>query len=241
MGISLGHSRSLVSQHLTHSDRSTPCITIQLAAVCRRAMKACILDVQISEQPFCVNGQTRAIDIRKDEISGSDPYPCDGSRVPLTSSSRSKNSTSVRQRSNLSGYKYGSVLAGNMSRASIGALTATGRPRYTIPGPRVFRPVIEDLRGTIRTKTKAVYKEVTFERQLVSVGRRVRPIYPAEFEPAPVPHQQSSGQTKARCGVKCYPVFVARHPRLDGSKEFIAAAEDQIVFLVWVNVCQVRP
>ncbi len=61
-------------------------------------------------------------------------------------------------------------------------------------------------------------------------------IRPAQFEPIPVPNQESGDGTEFGSPINRDPVFVEDLPRLSRSKEVVAGAEEQIVFFVRVNI-----
>ena len=61
----------------------------------------------------------------------------------------------------------------------------TTRIPFLIPG--MTRPVIKDLDRTVRNEMEAVNEQVTFSGEHVSIGRGVSTVYPAEFDPVPVP------------------------------------------------------
>jgi hypothetical protein len=66
---------------------------------------------------------------------------------------------------------------------------------FFVPG--MLRTIVKDLGRTEGTKTEAVNKKASFDRHHVPLGRRVRAIYPAEFDPVPIAHQDLGGEEKA--------------------------------------------
>jgi hypothetical protein len=79
-------------------------------------------------------------------------------------------------------------------------------------------------------------KKVPLSDEQVAISSGILCVYPAQLEPVPVPNQEPGGETESRGSIQCDSVFMVYLSRLNCSKELVAAAEDQIMFFVRVDI-----